>query len=163
MQRVVTRSTGFSTLVALLILLNCGLISRAQNGAAFQSRAAFFDASNLSVPHDLDSTWLVHAGDDLAFARPEFDDSQWTAFDPHGSLSELYGKTRPPVVWYRMRIKVSPAQTGLALSEVNISRAFEIYVNGERLISSGSVSPYKPYTLNARLLKPVPDRMLASG
>src|SRR5580658_8991613 len=141
MQRVVTRSTGFSTLVALLILLNCGLISRAQNGAAFQRGAAFFDASNLSVPHDLDSTWLVHAGDDPAYARPDFDDSQWTAFDPHGSLGKLYGKTQPPVVWYRTRVKVSPMQAGLALREINIARAFEVYVNGERLISSGSVSP----------------------
>jgi sigma-B regulation protein RsbU (phosphoserine phosphatase) len=157
MHRIVTRSTGLSMLVALLLLLNCGPLSRAQN------TAAFLDVSNLNVPHDLDSTWLVHAGDDPAFARPDFDDSQWTAFDPHGSLSKLYGENRPPVVWYRMRVKVNPTQTGLALREVNISRAFEIYVNGERLIVSGSVAPYVPYTSGARLLARIPDQMLSSG
>ncbi len=157
MHRTLTRSTGLSTLLALLLLLNFGPLSRAQNAGAF------LDASNLSVPHDLDSTWLVHAGDDPAFARPDFDDSQWTAFDPHGSLAKLYGENQPPVVWYRTRVKVSPVQTGLALREVNISRAFEIYVNGERLMVSGSVAPYRPYTSTARLLERIPDRMLGAG
>lgn len=156
MHRTLTRSTGFSTLVALLMLLNCGLLSRAQTGAAV------FDASNLSMPHDLDSQWLVHAGDDPAFARPDFNDSAWMRFDPYNSLNRFYHATRPPVVWYRMRVRVRSTQTGLALREVNISRAFEIYVNGERLIVSGSVAPYVPYTSSARLLSRIPDRMLES-
>ena len=44
-----------------------------------------------------------------------------------------------------------------------MARAFEIYVNGERLIASGQVSPYASYTLDARVMKRIPDRLLATG
>jgi hypothetical protein len=36
-------------------------------------------------------------------------------------------------------------------------------VNGERLMASGSIVPYAPYTMSAWVLKPIPNRMLASG
>jgi hypothetical protein len=122
-----------------------------------------FDATNLREPADLGQPWLVHAGDDPAYAKPEFDDSQWTLFDPHAYLNSAFPHSHPEVVWYRLRVKVSPADSGLALREKSISRAYEIYVNGERLIASGQVTPYAPYTLNSRILRRIPDRMIASG
>jgi hypothetical protein len=148
--------------------------------------AQTFDATNLRKPADLDSPWLVHAGDDPAYARPDFDDSQWTLFNPHKQLTSVIAQSRPEMVWYRMRVKVSPDQTGseqdrselilgrqrvnvapdqsgLALREQLISSAFEIYVNGERLIASGQMTPYAGYTANARVLAPIPDRLLATG
>jgi sigma-B regulation protein RsbU (phosphoserine phosphatase) len=148
--------------------------------------AQTFDATNLRKPADLDSPWLVNAADDPAYARPDFDDSQWTLFDPHKQLTSVLTQSRPEVVWYRLRVKVSPDQTGheqdrselilgrqrvkiaadqsgLALREQLISSAFEIYVNGERLIASGRMTPYVGYTANARILAPIPDRLLATG
>jgi phosphoserine phosphatase RsbU/P len=122
-----------------------------------------FDATNLRAPADLGVKWRVHGGDDPAYARPDFDDSQWTLFDPYTTITRIFPGTKPDVIWYRLRVKVSPDQSGLALREVSISRAFEIYVNGERLIASGRVAPFVPYTLNARLLKRIPDRQLATG
>jgi sigma-B regulation protein RsbU (phosphoserine phosphatase) len=125
--------------------------------------AQTFDATNLREPVDLATPWLVHAGDDPAYARPDFDDSQWTLFDPHNSIVSLFHRARPEVVWYRLHVKLDPKQTGLALREFNISRAFEVYVNGERVMASGQVAPYIPYTSGARLLARIPDRLLASG
>lgn len=124
--------------------------------------AQTFDVTNLHQPADLDTKWLIHAGDDAAYARPDFDDTGWTLFDPHSSLANVFPQ-RPEVVWYRLRVKVNPAQTGLALNERNISRAFEIYVNGERLIASGEISPFVPYTLNARLLARIPDHIVSTS
>ena len=125
--------------------------------------AQTFDATQLRQPAELDSSWLVAGGDNPAFARPEFDDSHWTAFDPHTDIRHLFPHERPEVVWYRLRVKVSPDQTGLALREQNISSAFEVYVNGERVIASGLVQPYAAYTSEAQVLKPIPDRLVAAG
>jgi phosphoserine phosphatase RsbU/P len=148
--------------------------------------AQTFDATNLRKPADLDSPWLIHAGDDLAYASQDFDDSRWTLYDPHQQLTSVFTNSRPEVVWYRLRVKVSPDQTGpeqdrselilgrqrvkvapdqsgLALREQLISSAFEIYVNGERLIASGRMAPYVGYTANARILAPIPDRLLKTG
>ena len=67
------------------------------------------------------------------------------------------------MVWYRLHVKVLPNQTGLALAEWNISSAFEVYVNGQRLMQAGRVAPFAAYTFSARLLEPIPARDLATG
>ncbi len=129
---------------------------------AYPVRAQTFDATHLREPASLAVKWLVQAGDDPAYASPDFDDSHWTLFDPSGSIASLLPH-HPEVVWYRLHVKVDPTQTGLALSEMKLSRAFEIYVNGERLMASGQVVPFVPYTSDARVLARIPDRALASG
>jgi hypothetical protein len=122
-----------------------------------------FDATELAAPNDLGSVWLMHEGDDPAYARPDFDDAQWTRFDPHTDIKTIFTGRHPEVLWYRLRVKVNPAQPGLALEEQMISRAFEVYVNGSRLMAIGKFSPFEPYTWNARLLRRIPDRTLATG
>ena len=167
--RLTRRQLAFFFFSTALILSLPGFLSgsalRAQSPARtpVQNRAAEFDATHLTEPVDLGSTWLVHAGDDPAYARPDFDDSHWMPFDPHTSLTGLFPNTHPEVVWYRQRIRVSPSQTRLALRERSISRAFEVYVNGERLIVSGQVAPFAPYTIGGRVLRRIPDRALATG
>ena len=102
------------------------------------------DITALREPRFLDMTWLVQPGDNPTYARPEIDDSGWIRFQPYSPITRACSMTQ--VVWYRLHIKTDPAVTGLALSERNISPAFEIYVNGERLVASGKVAPYKPYS-----------------
>ena len=148
-----------------VLMAGTALAGQAQAPAttAAQIRASAFDATHMREPHDLDSLWLVHGSDDPAYGHADFDDSQWVPFDPHSSIIALYEKTRPEIVWYRQRVRVDPGQTGLALRERSISRAFEVYVNGERFLASGQVEPFKSYSVGARRLKRIPDRMMASG
>lgn len=123
--------------------------------------AQTFDATHLSQSSTLDAKWFVQAGDNLDYARPDFDDSHWTLFDPHTSVDAAL-HARPPIIWYRLHVKTSPAST-LALREVNLAQAFEIYCDGQLLIRNGSVNPFVPYTLGAHLLVSVPQRMVATG
>jgi phosphoserine phosphatase RsbU/P len=130
---------------------------------ALAASAQSFDATHLPQPEGINNTWLVNVGDDPAYARPDFDDSHWTRFDPRSNIKQLLGNNHPAILWYRTRIKVNPTQTGLTFREQSISRAFELYANGQRLIAEGSIDPFTPYTWNAIVLQPIPDRMLASG
>lgn len=125
--------------------------------------AQTFDATTLRQPTDLGMTWLVKAGDDPAYARPDFDDSQWTHLDPNRSLKDFFPSSHPEVLWYRLHVKVAPSQAGLALEEYNLSSAYEIYVNGAMLFQNGSVSPYRPFTFGARILKSIPNSAIATG
>jgi hypothetical protein len=122
-----------------------------------------FDATNLRSPVDPQAPWRLHAGDNPDYARPDFDDSQWMRFDPTTSLKNLFPGSRPEIVWYRLQVKVAPDETGLALSEWNISSAFEIYVNGQKIVQNGQVEPFVPYTFDGRLLKRIPDAQIATG
>jgi hypothetical protein len=125
--------------------------------------AQSFDATNLHGPQDLGAKWLVHGGDDPAYAQPGFDDSGWTPYDPSTSLKGVIGNSRPAVVWYRLHVKVVPNETALALSEWQISSAFEIYVNGKRIMQTGQVAPFVPSTFSGRLLERIPDSDIATG
>ncbi|HEX8813282.1 MAG TPA: PP2C family protein-serine/threonine phosphatase, partial [Terracidiphilus sp.] len=122
-----------------------------------------FDASQLRAPSQLSAKWRIRAGDDPAYAQPGFDDSQWTPFDPHTSLHNIFDKSKPSIVWYRLRVKVDPTQPNLALDESGLARAFEIYANGEPVLVLGRVAPYAPYTDAAHILALIPKRLLASG
>jgi hypothetical protein len=128
------------------------------------AQAQGFDATGLRQPTDLAAGWLIHAGDDPAYARPEFDDSHWTPFNAQTEdLHDLFPQGRPEVVWYRLRVKVAPNQTGLALLENNIELAFEVYCNGVKLLQVGEVAPFVPHDPIAKLLLPIPDNQIRSG
>jgi hypothetical protein len=126
-------------------------------------QAGTFDATTLRQPTELGVVWLIKAGDDPSYARAETDDSQWTRLDTNQSLRQFFPTQHPSVIWYRLHVKVAPNEAGLSLEEYNLSSAFEIYVNGERMFANGSVSPYRPYGFQARIVKPIPDAMIATG
>lgn len=148
------------TLAAFFLIILSALVALVP---ARLAGAQTFDATTLRQPTDMGMKWLVHAGDDPAYADKNFDDSQWTVVDPSTSLKTYFPGGRPGVVWYRLHIKVAPNQTGLALGEWNLASAFEIYANGEEILATGHVSPFEPSTFNARLLHRIPDDAIATG
>jgi len=125
--------------------------------------AQTFDATMLRQPTNLAATWLVKAGDDPAYAQPGFDDSNWTRFDPKGSLKSVLGDSLPEVVWYRLHVKVQPTQTGLGLSEFYLSSAFEVYANGQNIMANGRVKPFVANTFGGLLVSRIPDQEIATG
>jgi hypothetical protein len=128
------------------------------------ARGQGFDATTLRQPIDLASGFLVHGGDDPAYARSDFDDSHWTTFNADtGSLHTVFPNSQPEVVWYRLHIKLAPDEHNLSLHTTSMPAAFEIFVNGVRLAGAGSVSPYDPYDTSGHRLVPIPDSLLASG
>jgi len=149
--------------ICLILILATVSVASGSKGLLAQASPATFDARRLDVPRDLNDDWLLQSGDDSAYAEPGFDDSRWTAINLQTPLPTVLHGARPKIVWYRLRIQVDPTQTGIALREETLSTAFEIYVNGERLMTSGQVTPHRPYTYNAKVLSRIPDRMVATG
>jgi hypothetical protein len=144
------RSLRFCFLLVSLVTATSGLVAQE------------FDATSLTAPADLEKGWRVHAGDDPAFASPGFDDSQWPVFDARNDVRAIV-TNRPPVVWYRLHVRVRPGQEGLALREFALSSAFEVYANGRRIIKNGSIIPFKPNTYDGLLLAPISSADTASG
>ena len=127
-------------------------------------QAQGFDATKLSQPTDLVAIWLVHAGDDPAYARPDFDDSKWMPFNSERqSLRDLFPQNHPETIWYRLHLKVAKDEKGMGMYERAIFRNFEIYSNGELLFRAGKFDPYVPYVPRRRSVIPIPDRQIATG
>lgn len=156
------RQRKSASLLFPLIALAAGLLTLAF-AAAPPAGAQTFDATTLRQATDMGMTWLVKAGDDPAWAQKDFDDSQWLRVDPNQSLKTYFRRVHPNILWYRLHVKVEPNQTGLAFAEYNLTSAFEIYVNGQRLMKMGQISPFTPTSFGARILVPIPDAAVKDG
>jgi sigma-B regulation protein RsbU (phosphoserine phosphatase) len=123
------------------------------------------DATDLRNPIEFGASGVVQAGDDPAFAQPDFDDSGWSLADAKRRLRDYFPKNQQPIIWRRLHVQVKPTAVGLALSlePYGIDRAFEIYVNGQKLFASGQVDPYIPYTRSSRILVRIPDDLTRTG
>jgi sigma-B regulation protein RsbU (phosphoserine phosphatase) len=126
-------------------------------------RAQTFDATSLPIPLGLGAKGLISGGDDMAFARPDFDDSRWLPVDEKKTMRGLFSDSMPQIVWQRIRIKVDPAQTEMGLEANGVSQAYEVYVNGQKLIASGRVNPFSRYTEDARIVVAIPDAQVKTG
>ena len=127
------------------------------------SAAHPFDATALQEPVNIGTAGLVQAGDDLAYAQPGFADSKWLPVDAEARLADYFPQNHAPIVWRRIHIKVDPNQKQLALQAYSIARAFEVYVNGQKLIESGQVEPYVAAMRSARLIVQIPAAQLRTG
>jgi sigma-B regulation protein RsbU (phosphoserine phosphatase) len=122
-----------------------------------------FDAAALREPVRIGAAGLAQDGDDPAYAQTDFDDSKWLPVDAKTRLREYFPHSQSPIVWRRIHVKVDPGQSNLALQAYDVSRAFEVYVNGRKLIASGQVDPYVAYTREARLIARIPEGQLRTG
>lgn len=152
----ITRRRAVAVCLALVLV-------QGAMGLFAQAAPAVFDARRLDVPRELNDDWRLYSGDDPAYANPNLNDVDWSAFNLKTPLPTALHGAHPRVVWYRLHIQVDPTRTGIALREETLARAFEVYVNGERLLASGQFEPFRPYTYNSPMLARIPDRMVATG
>ncbi|MFN8348127.1 MAG: ATP-binding protein [Spirosomataceae bacterium] len=97
-----------------------------------------------SIPEEgliLNKGWKWSAGDNLQWANPEFDDSQWKDVNPAEELSKIPQLTQKGIGWFRTTLEFSPiiAQK-LTTLQINQSVASEIYINGVLAKKIGVIS-----------------------
>ena len=54
----------------------------------------------------LDKGWRYHAGDNPAWARPDFDDSAWDTLNPARPQSQLPARLGTGINWLRLRFEL---------------------------------------------------------
>jgi hypothetical protein len=106
---------------------------------------------------ELYGPWKFHIGDDLEWARPDFDDSKWSTMDltpPNGSANATLGTSGyipgwtsqgypgySGFAWYRLPVDVESSGARLALKMPDyVDDAYQVYVNGERIGEFGKFS-----------------------
>jgi hypothetical protein len=122
--------------------------------------------------------WRFRPGDDPGYARPEYDDSQWSAVslaaseashDPYfSSNSYVPGWTTrgfPSLSgysWYRTHLKIAGTDTNLWLEmPSDVDDAYQVYANGQLIGSMGDLSTRHVKAFYSRAQKfqlPAPDQ-----
>lgn len=135
-------------------LLLCVLVATpvsAQTPLCGFTRSASFDSVSLVQSAGtafLDRQWRVHSGDDLRWATPEFDDSNWVSTpitDPFPEQMRRVAQKNERegqhgIVWLRRRLKFADTTQCRAFALLQPSGPAEFYINGKLVLSSGDVS-----------------------
>jgi hypothetical protein len=125
------------------LLLACLVLS------ASRARAQVFQTSNPGTGSvAVEGKWQFRTGDDLAWASPAYDDSGWEQLRGN----ETWGAQTHPgytgVAWYRKRIEATGSAAKLAILIPPVDDAYEIYWNGKKIGSYGSLPPHAVWWSN---------------
>ena len=63
------------------------------------------DFSDGRYPAVLEKSWKYHAGDSIAWASPDYDDSGWSLHASTYRQEDLAGGRQAPLCWYRMSLQ----------------------------------------------------------
>jgi hypothetical protein len=94
----------------------------------------------------LDKGWRFQLGDDKGWADPAFDDSKWESIHVDQPWGQQDHPSYTGFAWYRQRIEIDNSNLAgtknLALLIPPAQDAYEIYWNGQKLGTYGSLPPH---------------------
>ncbi len=89
----------------------------------------------------LDKGWKYHKGDNLDFAKADFDDSAWEGIDPTKDIYNISPFAKTGIGWLRLKLSLSKdlqkEQFALMIKQYIAS---EIYLNGRLIYKFGKIS-----------------------
>ena len=111
----------------------------------------------------LQKGWRYHAGDDPAWAQPDFDDSRWDTLNPTRPRRELLPRLGTGISWLRLRFRLGDSlrQRDLLLDSFGVG-AIEVYLNG-RLVQRQGVLAADPARVQPMGHFLPPGAVLAGG
>lgn len=122
-------------------------------------------AAESNLPLALDKGWKFRPGDDLSWAAPELDDSDWAVIEVPGSWGNQ-GYPEVEVGWYRLTLERPPVEetqrSHLALALRNVSTGYQLYAGGKLIGTVGGPPPKIVYDRHA-LLRIPPEAISADG
>jgi len=105
--------------------------------ACAPARTQTFDATKIGTPANLSTaTWHFTLGDDLRWADPAFDDSQWKTFTPEKNFKAQGMSVPSGMWWYRLHVQVRPGSRTLAITMVESN--YQVFINGKLVGQQGS-------------------------
>lgn len=124
----------------LLVLLGCGPVSVVPVWTQFESHVAV-SSSALQTGFELSGPWKYHAGDELEWAAPTWDDTSWETTTTLLEPDALPAGGWPHVGWFRLHIRTDSTvdDTPLALTLIPQFGASEVYLDGHLIYRAGRV------------------------
>jgi len=108
--------------------------------------------------------WKLHPGDNLHWARPSWDDSQWADQAVPGKWPKQGFDTFGQMVWYRLRVSpqmlysIDTSLLGLRIGAIR--SAYEVYVGGHYLGGIGALPPAPRISYDKLAVYPIPKALL---
>lgn len=156
------RNTNTLTLMMASVLL-VGALS-----LAARPEAPRVQLTDLQQSLSLAGNWQFRWGDDLSWASPQYDDSDWEAYNvpqrwPKGGVSDTQVFS-----WYRLTLHLdesliqnrkTPSYLGVQIGK--ILSAYELYIDGELVGGVGKLPPLNQVNYDQMKVFPIPESALS--
>ena len=117
----------------------------------FKTRSPGSGSAAISGP------WQFHTSDDMAWANPAYDDSQWEQIRGDDTWGAQTHPGHTGFAWYRRRIDITGAEKSLAILMPPVDDAYELYWNGKKIGTYGNLPPHAQWWGNGHSVGyPVP-------
>jgi len=137
----------FAVLTALLAV---GMLVSANQG---HSQTFNLESGRVQMAA-LDGFWRFHAGDDMRWADPAFDDSSWKLLRSNEDWSQQGYANYGGLAWYRFTLTVPVGAGPLALYLPPISTSYQVFADGRPISQYGGLPPHQlVYTKAPRLIE----------
>src|ERR1035438_9400252 len=106
----------------------------------------------------LNGLWRFHAGDNPAWADPNFDDSGWSLLHSDRSWAEQGYPGYEGFAWYRFQLLIPPSLTDISINPPMIANSYEVYADGVLIGAYGKMPPHRELmTFNRYVVYKVPQ------
>lgn len=104
--------------------------------------AQTFDLANSRIPIvSLDGLWRFHPGDNIAWADPGFDDSEWPLLRSDRDWAVQGFRNMSGYAWYRFAVDVPAGFDSISLTLPRIMTSYEVYADGKLIGAYGKMPP----------------------
>jgi hypothetical protein len=157
-------------LIALLLFTASPIVGTARPAVGVEAQSAstlvIEDIGRGTVP--IDGEWQFHLGDDMHWASPSYDDSQWEQIQTDTSWGTQTHPSYSGFAWYRRHLDITPspvANLKLAILMPAVEDEYELYWNGVEIGSQGTPPPHAVWYFPHRqsFAFPVPPTNMKDG
>jgi serine phosphatase RsbU (regulator of sigma subunit) len=137
-------------LLTLLLSMASPMVGTAQPTVGVEARPAptpavldIEDIGKGTVP--IDGEWQFHLGDDVRWASPSYDDSQWEHIKTDTSWGAQTHPSYSGFAWYRRHLDIAPSRVAdekLAILMPAVEDEYDVYWNGVEIGSQGTLPPH---------------------
>jgi len=152
-----------------LLLCNSAVVAGALQPSAKAGPVPILAIENIGRgPVPIDGEWQFHLGDDMRWAAPAYDDSEWERITADKTWGAQTHPSYTGFAWYRRHLDIhaSPlSNPKLAILMPPVEDAYEVFWNGVRIGYQGKLPPHAVRYLEHRqsFALPVPEEGVADG
>lgn len=84
----------------------------------------------------------MQTGDDMSWANPSFDDSQWKLVAADKTLADYGLRNYHGMLWYRVKIQLAPNHGAVGLRLADTYTSYQVFANGREVAEYGTMPPH---------------------
>lgn len=154
-----------SSVIKCLLIFCCSAFFLTDN--SYASEKDVIEVKSWQKPSDLSQQWSFSPGDNLTWAKSDYDDSKWAKIKIFEPWAKQGYKNLTGYAWFRLKVKISVNEElkadSLALSVGTIRYgSFEVYVNGKLIGKNGVVGSFNNIGVSRSQLFNIPQSLVSN-